>query len=64
MSYGATIPVTVIRDPDVAISGTGGSFSGYVDEMFMKNTTTGNYIRVFVTPQPVDSYCELRTEPE
>lgn len=64
MSYGATIPITVVRDPDVEISGTGGPFSGYVDELYMKNSTTGNYIRIFVTPQPVDADCELRTEPE
>ncbi len=63
MSFGTGLPITYVRDPDVTSSGTG-SITDHVDEIFLKNTATGNYIRVFALPAASDADSQIVSEPE
>lgn len=62
MNYGSGLPITYVRDPDVSSSGT--SISDHMDEIFLKNPTTGNYIRVFAMPAANDADSMIQSEPE
>ena len=61
--YGATVPITVVRDPDVTISGSTTS-DGHMDALFLKNAATGNYLKVYAAAVSPDAASYILTEPE
>lgn len=63
MSFGTGLPITYVRDPDVTSSGTS-AITDHVDQIFLKNPTTGNYIRVFAMPAANDADSMVQSEPE